>query len=50
MRIAVIADIHGNGVALDVVLYDLQQSIGSVCLADAVQGGPQPAHVVSRLP
>lgn len=51
MRIAVIADMHGNGVALDAVLADLSAHPvdQAVCLGDAVQGGPQPAHVVARL-
>ena len=51
MRIAVMSDIHGNGVALDAVLEDLQrQAVDQlVCLGDAVQGGPQPAQVVSCL-
>ena len=51
MRVAVIADIHGNGVAFDAVLADLaMQRVDRVfCLGDAVQGGPQPAAVVTRL-
>ncbi|MFN8177620.1 MAG: metallophosphoesterase family protein [bacterium] len=51
MRIAVLSDIHGNGVALDAVLADIpRQSVDAiVCLGDAVQGGPQPADVVARL-
>ncbi len=51
MRIAVISDIHGNCVALDAVLADLQnQPVDStVCLGDAIQGGPQPAQVVVQL-
>ena len=38
MRIAVIADIHGNAVALDAVLTDLQRDAADqlVCLGDAV--------------
>ncbi len=51
MRVAVIADIHGNAVALDAVLADLvdQSAERIVCLGDAIQGGPQPAEVVTRL-
>ncbi|MCI0711633.1 MAG: metallophosphatase family protein [Chloroflexi bacterium] len=51
MQIAIISDMHGNCVALDAVLADLQlESIDQlVCLGDAVQGGPQPSQVVSRL-
>ncbi|MBI5030911.1 MAG: metallophosphoesterase family protein [Chloroflexi bacterium] len=51
MRIAVISDVHANCVAFDAVLADLQnQPVDStVCLGDAIQGGPQPAQVVARL-
>jgi putative phosphoesterase len=50
-RIAVISDIHGNCVALDAVLADIQRaSIDQiVCLGDAIQGGAQPAQTVQRL-
>lgn len=51
MRIAIISDIHGNGVALDAVLNDIKQIDVDriVCLGDAIQGGPQPVEVVARL-
>src|SRR5262245_35647099 len=51
MRIAVISDMHGNCVALDAVLADLERDPADqvVCLGDAIQGGPQPAEVVARL-
>ncbi len=51
MRIAVIADMHGNCVAFDAVLADLEAHPFDqlVCLGDAIQGGPQPAQVVARL-
>jgi putative phosphoesterase len=51
MRIAIISDMHGNGLALDAALADLKtQPIDQiVCLGDAIQGGPQPAQVVARL-
>lgn len=51
MRIAVISDIHGNDVALQAVLADLERQPADrlVCLGDAVQGGPQPGEVVARL-
>jgi len=51
MRIAIIADIHGNAVAFDAVLADLETHIVDrvVCLGDAIQGGPQPSEVVARL-
>lgn len=50
-RIAVISDIHGNCVALDTVLADLNRlSVDQiVCLGDAIQGGVQPAETVQRL-
>jgi predicted phosphodiesterase len=51
MKLIVISDIHGNCVALDAVLADIQHESGDqiICLGDAVQGGPQPAEVVQRL-
>ncbi|HEY8599021.1 MAG TPA: metallophosphoesterase family protein [Thermomicrobiales bacterium] len=51
MRVAIIADIHGNALALDAVLADLGRGGYDhlVCLGDAIQGGPQPALVVARL-
>jgi len=51
MRLAVISDMHGNCVALDAVLADLQRDPADqvVCLGDAIQGGPQPAETVARL-
>ena len=51
MRIAVISDMHGNCVALDAVLADLEAHPVDqmVCLGDAIQGGPQPAEVVACL-
>jgi predicted phosphodiesterase len=51
MRIAIISDIHGNCFALDKALADLREQGVSqtVCLGDAIQGGPQPAQVVARL-
>jgi putative phosphoesterase len=51
MRISIISDIHGNCVALDAVLKDIQElNVDQiVCLGDAIQGGPQPAEVVARL-
>jgi putative phosphoesterase len=50
-RLALISDIHGNGVALDTVLADLA-SLGAdevVCLGDLAAGGPQPREVMARL-
>jgi predicted phosphodiesterase len=50
-RVAVISDIHGNGVALDAVLADWRRRGGGgvVCLGDSTGGGPQPGHVLARL-
>lgn len=49
MRIVVFSDIHGNAIALDAVLADLDTFDWMVCLGDAIQGGPQPAQVVAHL-
>lgn len=51
MKLIIISDIHGNCVALDAVLADIEhESIDQiVCLGDAIQGGPQPVEVVRRL-
>jgi putative phosphoesterase len=50
-RLALISDIHGNGVALDAVLADIARRgvDGIVCLGDIAAGGPQPQHVLSQL-
>lgn len=51
MRIALISDIHGNAVALDVVLAALagQQIDSIICLGDVAASGPQPCQVIERL-
>lgn len=51
MRIAVFSDVHGNALALDAVLADLQgETVDQmVCLGDAIQGGAQPVQTVARL-
>ena len=51
MRIAVISDMHGNDLAFGAVEADIQnQGVDqTVCLGDAVQGGPQPTEVLRRL-
>jgi len=51
VRTAVLSDIHGNAVAFDAVLADLERRPVDrvICLGDAIQGGPQPAEVVARL-
>src|SRR6266511_4277048 len=50
-RLALISDIHGNGIALDTVLADLAQHDVEqiVCLGDVAAGGPQPNEVIARL-
>jgi predicted phosphodiesterase len=49
--LALISDIHGNCVALDAVLADLERlGIGDgVCLGDVAQGGPQPGEALDRV-
>jgi predicted phosphodiesterase len=51
MRTALISDIHGNAIAFQAVLADLERDPVDqiVCLGDAVQGGCQPAHVLELL-
>jgi putative phosphoesterase len=51
MRIGLIADIHGNKLALDTVLDQLEaRSIDSiVCLGDVAMLGPQPAEALATL-
>jgi predicted phosphodiesterase len=51
MRTALLADIHGNAVALAAVLVELQDEPVDqiICLGDVAQGGPQPAEAVDRL-
>ena len=50
-RVAIISDIHGNGVALDAVLADIARDDvdNVICLGDLAAGGPQPDAVISRL-
>jgi putative phosphoesterase len=50
-RLALISDIHGNGVALDAVLADITaRGVDEiVCLGDIAAGGPQPRQVIRRL-
>jgi predicted phosphodiesterase len=50
-RLALISDQHGNDVAFQAALEDIER-LGveeMVCLGDAVQGGTEPAHVLDRL-
>lgn len=51
MRVALFSDVHGNAVAFDAFLADLDdQSVDAVvCLGDHAQGGPQPAECLERL-
>ncbi|MHB1392976.1 MAG: metallophosphoesterase family protein [Clostridia bacterium] len=51
MRIAIISDIHGNSVALEAVIHDIQQQkIESVIfLGDLVMLGPEPRLVINML-
>ncbi len=49
MRIAVIADVHANRVALDAVREDLPPVDGLVCAGDVVGYNPWPAECVERL-
>jgi putative phosphoesterase len=50
-RLALISDIHGNGVALDAVLADVACADVDelICLGDIAAGGPQPRQVIRRL-
>jgi putative phosphoesterase len=51
VRLALISDVHGNGVALDAVLADIaaREVDEIVCLGDIAAGGPQPRQVIRRL-
>ena len=51
MRIALVADVPGNAVALDVVLarLDTEQPDHIVCLGDVATPGPDPIGVIGRL-
>ncbi len=50
-RVALIADIHGNAVALEAVLADIERRDVDeiVCLGDVAAGGPQPREALRRL-
>ncbi|MHB8462509.1 MAG: metallophosphoesterase family protein, partial [Vulcanimicrobiaceae bacterium] len=52
MRLAILSDIHGNTVALDACLADLQVQGGAdeiVVAGDLCMDGPRPKRVVDRL-
>ncbi len=50
-RIALFSDVHGNSVALDAVLADIEASgvVDTYCLGDLVGYGPDPAGVIERI-
>ncbi len=51
MRVALISDLHGNELALDAVLADVQRRGADrlVCLGDVATLGPRPSAVLNRL-
>src|SRR5919204_1650247 len=51
MRIAFVADMHGNDIGFAAVVRELEreQFDEIICLGDVAQGGPQPVGVVNRL-
>jgi predicted phosphodiesterase len=51
LRVALFSDVHGNAVAFEAFLADLDehQVDLAVCLGDHAQGGPQPAECLERL-
>lgn len=51
MRIAVLSDMHGNGIALNCVINDMKkQNINKVIiLGDVVMKGPMPSEVMKEL-
>ena len=51
MRVGLFSDVHGNAVAFDAFLGDVdgQEIDHVVCLGDHAQGGPQPAECLERL-
>jgi putative phosphoesterase len=51
VRTALISDIHGNLVALEAVLADVERrgADGLICLGDVAATGPQPAECIRRL-
>jgi predicted phosphodiesterase len=51
-RLALFSDVHGNSVALDAVLADIEASglaASTYCLGDLVGYGPDPSGVVARI-
>jgi predicted phosphodiesterase len=51
MRIGLFSDVHGNAVAFDAFLCDLERAQVDrlICLGDVFQGGPQPVECLERL-
>jgi putative phosphoesterase len=51
MRVGLFSDVHGNAVAFDALLADLERRPVDrlVCLGDVIQGGPQPVECLERL-
>lgn len=51
MKVGVIADVHGNSVALDAVLVDVaQENVDlAVCLGDLAANGPDPTGAIDRI-
>jgi predicted phosphodiesterase len=51
VKIGLFSDVHGNAVAFDALLADLERHPVDrlVCLGDVIQGGPQPVECLERL-
>ncbi len=51
MRTAIVSDVHGNAVALEALLDELDRNPVDqvVCLGDVAQGGAHPAEVIDRI-
>jgi len=51
LRVALLSDVHGNGVAFRAMLADVaeQEVDGVVCLGDHAQGGPEPGECLDLL-
>ena len=51
MRVALFSDVHGNLVALEALLAELEREApdATVCLGDVAQGGAQPAECLDRV-
>lgn len=51
MKIAVISDIHGNEIAFDAVINDIQDNAADkiICLGDVATLGPSPSEVINKL-